>query len=511
MNAALLRANLLVLARVAPAVALRLARVPPVDPLVPSPEGPAALFRRAKLPAAAPADPAAPPGLRLGLGLGEQILADLARPDAAPVTAWERDPRVLTRFLAHHDLSAPLRDGRLRLLLGADLLDHPPGPALVHPLYGALYRREIDAWRRPAAPRALVVDGDLLVEDLVAALVGRGYAVWTWEIDLPPAYTEPEVQRVGPALALCVNHVHGLPEAAARLGVPYRCWEIDPVVDRTQPAARPLPQARIFTWRAAHVPLYTQLGYPTAHLPLAAAPRRRPVPPDPAYACPVSFAGRSLVLEARRVRARLEADLAPHRADPAAALQAVLDAQRATDALVFPALVRETLPELCTGRPYDPVHLVGELVTARYRLDRVESLARHGVDVWGDPGWREARGVRYRRPAAHGDELTTLYCSTAINLDIDRLYQRDIVTLRVFDIAACGAFVLAAHNDEIGRYFEIGREIVTWSGARDLEEKVAYFLAHPAEAAAIARRGWERVEAEHRLEARVGVLLEGVG
>jgi hypothetical protein len=511
MEAALLRRNLLALARAAPTVARRLAAVPPVDPFVPSPDGPAVLVRRAKMPVASPALPDAPPGLRLGIGAGEQVLADLSAPGGHPVTVWERDPRILTRFLAHHDVAAALATRRLRPLLGVDLLDQPPGPALPHPLFGALYRWEVRTWQRPAAPRALVVEGALLVDDLVEDLDARGYTPWTWEVELPPAYTEPEVARLRPALALCVNHVHGLPEAAARLGVPYRCWEIDPAVDRTRPAAAPLPQSRIFTWRSAHVPTFAALGYPAAHLPLAAAPRRRPVPPDPAFACALSFAGRSMVLESRRILARLEADLAPHRLDPRAALQAVLDAQRHSDAYILPALVAQALPELLHGRPYDPRHLLGEVAAARWRLDRVASLAPHGVDVWGDPGWREAPGVRYRGPLAHGDPLNALYCSSAVNLDIERLYQRDIVTLRVFDILACGGFVLAAHNDEIGQHFDLGREVVTWSGARDLQEKAAHYLAHPAEAQAIAARGRARVERDHRLRARVDVLLAGIG
>ena len=86
----------------------------------------------------------------------------------------------------------------------------------------------------------------------------------------------------------------------------------------------------------------------------------------------------------------------------------------------------------------------------------------------------------------------------------------DIVPMRIFDILACGGFVLAEHSQEIGQVFEIGESIVTYRNLEELLSKADYYLRHPQEAQEIAERGRKAILRDHTIAGRVGHMLDGV-
>ena len=143
----------------------------------------------------------------------------------------------------------------------------------------------------------------------------------------------------------------------------------------------------------------------------------------------------------------------------------------------------------------------------------VAALGRFGSHVWGDEGWRatEAHGVRYRGLAGHRVELNRIYSCAHVQLDVGRVYQADIVTMRVFDVLACGGFLLAERSDELGELFELGVELETWSELPELEEKLAHYLARPDEARRIAARGRAAVLERHTVRERVRRALASAG
>jgi spore maturation protein CgeB len=96
-------------------------------------------------------------------------------------------------------------------------------------------------------------------------------------------------------------------------------------------------------------------------------------------------------------------------------------------------------------------------------------------------------------------------------VDLGRLYQMDIVTMRVFDVMACGAFVLAERSHDLGSAFDIGVEVDCWATPRELVAKVAHYLEHPRAARELARRGREAVLERHTIQARVAHMLRVAG
>lgn len=76
--------------------------------------------------------------------------------------------------------------------------------------------------------------------------------------------------------------------------------------------------------------------------------------------------------------------------------------------------------------------------------------------------------------------------------------QRLTIKARVFEVSACGGFLLTGKSDEpLGEYFDLGKEVVEFSGKDDLLEKCRYYLAHDREREQIAKQGYERTIKEH--------------
>ena len=78
-------------------------------------------------------------------------------------------------------------------------------------------------------------------------------------------------------------------------------------------------------------------------------------------------------------------------------------------------------------------------------------------------------------------------------------------------VLACGAFALVEHTAELEELFDVGSEVASYRTLPELLAKAAHYLAHPAEAAAIAARGLAAVRERHTLEQRLSVMLAGMG
>jgi spore maturation protein CgeB len=386
----------------------------------------------------------------------------------------------------------------------------------------------------------MVCAGGLFVDDLGDALVHRGYCVWRLEAErLAEEDTAAILARFRPALVARINTMQGLADLCERARVPLLVWEIDPVLDGLQSPRRPVPGTWIFTYREQQVRAYRSQGYAhVEHLPLAAPPHRRPLSAeelaDPrflpedgeGFVAPVSFVGSSMLRQVEGYVSRAKESLcaflvsrgqAPTQAG--ALLQQAMEIQRKElDRWVIPGILDASLPGFRdfvrqTQHGIDPAMWLGELVAAERRLSHVRALAPFGVHVWGDPGWGRivGGGVRYRGYAGHRHQLGRIYCSARINVDIGRLYQQDIVTMRVFDVLACGGFLLAEHSPHLSKLFEIGKELVVWRNQAELVAKVGYYLRNPEEAARIAQAGRSRVLADHQIGQRVQVMLNKMG
>jgi len=471
--------------------------------------------------------------LVFGIGTGDLVdSALLGR--KGKVVVWDRDPWLLRKLLDRKDYRRAIDHGKLVLKLGASLVAECESlrslPRIDHPLLAQVYKNEHLLLRDGISEkRALICAGTLFVDDLAEALRAEGYSVYSWDLNrLAKEELVWGALQVKPNLVAAINYSYGLAEMCTALGCPLFVWEIDPSTDLLQPLARRADNAHVFTWRKAHVELFQKGGFGHAeHLPLATNPaRRRPIALTAEerahYTAPVTFIGASMLDQANRFQElflRAYADFKgsepAHRTEGQALLNAVLTAQRKDfSRYLVPTLAQRAFPEFLealSNKPQatDPFMLVGEIAAAEKRLSYVAALGQQGVEVWGDDGWKaiERFGVKHRGAAGHNKDVTALYNTSSIHLDIGRIYQSDIITMRVFDVLACGGFVLAEHSNDLAECFEIGTEVDCYRNQEEMVAKVAHYLAHPDEAAAIAKRGQARVLADHTIQARVSHML----
>ena len=492
------------------------------------------------------------PVLLFGLGLGELLGPLLAA--GCTVDAWERDPWLLRTVLSRQDWSLHIASGRLRFRLTSDLVGllatsdatAPDGRALqpvFHPILEQLYTLERRLLEDGVGPRrALLALGGLFVEDVADALRAEGFSVFPWEL---VGWSREELHHVAdalqPELAVAINHTHGLPGSCAELGVPLHVWEIDPATDQIAPVpggsgGPAASNTNVWTWRRSQVAAFSDAGFDhVAHLPLAANPEhRRPLTLTPAeedqYGADVIFVGSSMVETAMAYRRRLVGAYVLWKGgDPSAAVEEaeaaihrVLDAQRdSIDAYLVPELLAKELPWFVQAATENdavfgalegarPASLLGELAAADKRITCVANLGQVGIHVWGDEGWQHAAeyGAVYRGPAGHREELTRIYSTPAIHVDIGRFYQEDIVTMRVFDVLACGGFCLAQWSEDLEALFEVGVELDTWRTLEELLEKTGHWLEQGPEArAAVGARGRARILRDHSIQQRVQRML----
>jgi spore maturation protein CgeB len=118
-------------------------------------------------------------------------------------------------------------------------------------------------------------------------------------------------------------------------------------------------------------------------------------------------------------------------------------------------------------------------------------------------GWAE--GVGHMQNVTSNDELANWYRGTRIALNHHRTItqvgenEKHIpagsawsIGPRAYEIAACGAFQLCdATRPELYQVF--GDSVATYTGARDLQDKIDYYLANDAERRAMAQEAIDRV------------------
>lgn len=145
-----------------------------------------------------------------------------------------------------------------------------------------------------------------------------------------------------------------------------------------------------------------------------------------------------------------------------------------------------------------------------YRGQFFAELRDLPVTIWGR-GWESApasvRPLAAERPV-WGREKLLSYSLPKIVLNLHHPLNDILgVNERLFEVASCGGFQLTDRREDVGRMFEVGKEIVTYQDAADCRRLVEYYLEHPDERAAIAAAGQRRAHRDHTVSLRLAELL----
>ena len=111
-------------------------------------------------------------------------------------------------------------------------------------------------------------------------------------------------------------------------------------------------------------------------------------------------------------------------------------------------------------------------------------------------------------PRVWGRTLSDVCQTTAIMLGTN--YRNDVAgywSNRVYVVMGAGGFYLGQHVRGLNRSFQDGVHCGYFDGLPDMERKIAWWLAHPAEREACRQRGFALVQREHTYTNRVELLL----
>jgi len=390
---------------------------------------------------------------------------------------------------------------------------------------------------RAAKPRVLFLDRPYFLNREIKDALTRLDIPWS-PLPVPvaaqgsTAFVESLLRRVlefRPDFLLTVNHFGldsegRLAELLERLGLPLASWFVDNpqlILSRYQGLAQ--PGTALFTWDADNVSSLRAAGYAHVHyLPLATDSQRfRPglASGPESWRAEVSFVGDSM---ARAVAESLAACAAvPELAGRYQHIAAGFGDSSERDVDAYLSAAHPALAARLRALPDPALRLACESLltweaTRQYRRACVTALAPLSPVIAGDePGWRavwrelpgSAPAARFLPRLDYYEDLPRFYPMSAVSLNCTSRQMKGAVNQRVFDVPACGGFVLTDRREQLGRLFEPGREVVVYDAPEEIPELVARCLKDRGLRERVGAAARTRILAEHTYEHRLRELL----
>jgi spore maturation protein CgeB len=148
--------------------------------------------------------------------------------------------------------------------------------------------------------------------------------------------------------------------------------------------------------------------------------------------------------------------------------------------------------------------------TLLYRLSCLRTLEEFRPCIRGDGGWRGLVNGMFRLGPQlnYYKELPSFYNACTVNFNATSIQMGMAVNQRVFDVPACGAFLLTDHQESVEGLFEVGKEVVTYKDRGEIADLVRFHLRNDAARETIAGKGRERVLAEHTYRHRIETITQ---
>jgi spore maturation protein CgeB len=285
-----------------------------------------------------------------------------------------------------------------------------------------------------------------------------------------------------------------------------------------------IPNCHCFPWDRYYIPLLKKFGIRRVHyLPQATAPERfHPFPLAPEerreFEHPLAFAGNlDLFPMQQRIDAWLESRPAwrerffpfLEKATETLAQNRGIPTFEVVEALCRTPGFRE--PGLNDFEVFEMARLVEMNLSIALRREFVRFLEPLGVKVWGERAeWETVvSGDRCLGRVSYFHNMPRVYRGAKINLNYSRVQQRHGTNQRVFDVPACGAFLLTDHREELEELFQPDRDIAFFRDFDELEKKLAFYRDDAARNV-LAARARERVLSQHTYAHRMQTLMQTV-
>ncbi|MDD3050970.1 MAG: glycosyltransferase [Candidatus Cloacimonetes bacterium] len=327
------------------------------------------------------------------------------------------------------------------------------------------------------------------------------------------------INEFRPDFVLTINHLGfdrggRLTELLSDMEIPFASWYVDsPTIVLQSYETNISPFCNIFVWDRDYIPDLKKIGYhQTDYLPLATMPSVfRPLNLEKEYN--VSFVGSSMVFGIHKnMRSFI------HRQDLLFLLDKTADKFLQSDSRYVADSIKE-LEESGTNFRFEDTEQRADFeaavlwrATQIYRLSGIKKLGDFYPMIFGDPNWDRFLDNRYRigREALYYEDLPTVYNKSALVFNMTSCQMKNSVNQRVFDVPACGSFLLTDYKKQLEEIFEIGKEIVTFNEIDEITELVKYYSKNSTEREKIAKAAYKKIlnneTYEHRLTNMISIM-----
>lgn len=326
-----------------------------------------------------------------------------------------------------------------------------------------------------------------------------------------------------PDFALTVNHFGvdregKLTDLLLKLKLPLASWFVDnpQLILYCYKDISPDLTA-IFTYDAGNLEVMREKGFQNIfYLPLATDPRRfKPgLAGKPVWQADVSFVGNSMV-DAVKKTIRESAISGSLRKD----YVNLATEFGAADELSVEKFLQSSHPELLAKMesfPSDEHRLSFEALitweaTRQYRLSCVNEILPFAPLIVGDEGWHmllKKNDWHYLSSLDYYEDLPAFYPMSKVSFNCTSRQMKGAVNQRIFDVPACGGFVLTDYREQMEELFEPGSEIISYTDVGEIPELLEKWLGDESGRRAVSVAARNKILASHTYEHRLQNLIE---
>ena len=148
--------------------------------------------------------------------------------------------------------------------------------------------------------------------------------------------------------------------------------------------------------------------------------------------------------------------------------------------------------------------------TQIYRLSGLKKLAPFYPRIHGDPNWDRFLDNRFRigREILYYDDMPGYYNRAEIVFNMTSRQMKYAVNQRVFDVPACGSFLLTDFKEQLAEIFDIKKEIVCFKEVEEIPELVKFYLRNPLKRKKIAQLAGKKVRENENYQNRLIKMIK---
>lgn len=156
-------------------------------------------------------------------------------------------------------------------------------------------------------------------------------------------------------------------------------------------------------------------------------------------------------------------------------------------------------------------YVINRRITGLERTDLIRAAAgMHTFDLFTHDSSFTLPNLRNHGTVDNYREMPLVFRQSRINLNISLRSIKSGIPQRAFDIMGSGGFLLSNFQNDFTDYFTPEEDFVFYESKDDFLAKIAYYLSHEEERAAIAKNGHDKVADFHTYRHRVREMLGNI-